>query len=96
MSKILPHISLNFDYFLAQNWIRKLCFMLKAPKFVLMLLTGGAFWPQLTIFQVPLHPTPSPMRVPPNQAPRLRRGPKHSQKQVPPTKNFVKQLINLN
>ena len=34
-SKILPNFSLNFDYFLAQNCIRKLYF---TPKFALILL----------------------------------------------------------
>ena len=41
ISKILPNFSLNFDYFLAQNCIRKLYFMLKTPKFALILLVGG-------------------------------------------------------
>ena len=30
--KILPHFALNFDYFLVQNCIRKLYFMLKTQK----------------------------------------------------------------
>ena len=42
ISKILPHFSLNFDYFSAQNCIRKLYFVLKT-KFALILLWGGIF-----------------------------------------------------
>ena len=42
ISKILPHFPLNFDYFSAQNSIRKLYFMLKIPTFVLF-CWGGAF-----------------------------------------------------
>ena len=43
---------LIFDYFLAQNCIRKLYPMLKTPKFALILLKGE-FWSQRTIFPSP-------------------------------------------
>ena len=75
ISKLLPHFSLNFDYFLAQNCIRKLYFMLKAPNFAV----GGIFGLSGQFFQVPPHLTSSPTWN--ENRPR---------KQVPPTKNFVK------
>ena len=37
-SKVLLIFFLNFDYFIAKNCIRKLYFMLKTPKFALILL----------------------------------------------------------
>ena len=53
ISKIPTNFSLNFDYFLAQNCIRKSYFKLKTPKFVLICCRGH-FWPQRTIFPSPL------------------------------------------
>ena len=63
--KILPHFSLNFDYFLAQNCIRKCSFMLKTPKFALILQGGGISGLSGQLFQVPPHLIPSPTWVPP-------------------------------
>ena len=54
--------SLNFDYFLAQNCIRKLYFMLKNTKICSNFAVGGHFWPQRTIFLSP------PMWVPPSDS----------------------------
>ena len=51
--KHFTSFSLNFDYFLAQNCIRKLYFMLKTPKIALF-CWGGYFWPQRKFFQDPL------------------------------------------
>ena len=51
--KFLPHFSLKFDYFLAQNCIRKLYFMLKNTKICSNFAVGGHFWPQRTIFPSP-------------------------------------------
>ena len=60
ISKISPHFSLNFDYFLGQNCIRKLYFMLKTPKFALILRWGHS-WSQRIIFPTaPPHLTPFP------------------------------------
>ena len=90
ISKILPHFSLNFDYFLAQTWNRKLFLMLKTPKFALS-------WPQQTIFSSPLSSdslpdaiSPPPTRFPPPDAIpppiwlRPRRDRKSSPKASPP------------
>ena len=81
MSKMLPHSSLNFGYFLAQNCIRKLYFMLKTPKFCSNFAVGKHFWPQWTICPSPPSPhlTPSPT------------GTEDYPKSKCPTKNFVKQ-----
>ena len=96
ISKILPHFSLKFDYFWAQNCIRKLYFMLKTSKFALIVLWGGGgiFGFGKQFFQVPSHLTPSPMRVPPSDL-SLTGTENHPWKQVPPTKNFVKKTHTL-
>ena len=77
--KFLPHFSLNFDYFLAQNCIRKLYFMLKTPKFALILLQEGIFGFSGQNFQVP-H-----IWLRPRQGLKIVHDSKH-----PPTKNFLK------
>ena len=46
VSKFLPHFSLNFDYFLSQNCIRKLYNTTICPNFAIV----GHFRPQWTIF----------------------------------------------
>ena len=75
ISKILPHFSLNFNYFLAQNCIRKLYFMLKTPKFDSNFAVGGIFGLSGQSFQVD--------SVPDGDR-------KSSLKASSPTKNFVK------
>ena len=60
-----PHFSLNFEYSLAQNCIRKLYFMLKTPKFALIVPYGDIFGLSGQFFQVPPHLTLSTMWVPP-------------------------------
>ena len=101
ISKMLPHFSLNFDYFLAQDCIRKVYFMLLTPKFALILLQG-VFWPQQKLFQVYLHMTPSPTWGPPppsdsvpDMSPPIWLCPQHGPKIIPkskslPPKNFGK------
>ena len=70
ISKNVPHFSLNFGFFLAQNCIRKLYFMLKTPK----LLYGSIFGLSGQFLQVPPHLTPSPTQVPPPTWLHPRRG----------------------
>ena len=88
ISKILPHFSLNFDYFLAQNCIRKLYYMLKTPKFALILQWEGAFLASSDNFSkspfIRLSCESPPSDSVPNGDQKL--SPKASS---PPTKNFV-------
>ena len=91
ISKISTHFSLNFVYFLAQNCIRKLYFMLKTPKFALILL-GGYFGLQQTIFPSPLSSdsitdasSPPPIWLGPRWGPKI-----VPKSKSPLTKTFVK------
>ena len=109
--KSFTHFSLNFDYFLAQNCIRKLYFMLKTPnKICSNFAVRGHFWPQWTIFQSPppiCHLTPSLMRVLPSSdsvpdasPPLIWLRPKRRLKITPeskcPHQKFCKKNLNFN
>ena len=85
-SQTLPHFSLNFGYFLAQNCIRKLYFMLKTPKFALIFGLSGQF------FLVPHHLSPSPMWTP-HLSPSRTGTEKSSRKQVPPNQKFCDKTL---
>ena len=63
--KILPNFSLNFDYFSAQNCIRKLYFMLKTPKFANFAVRGIYIGLSRQFFQASPRLTPSSSGVPP-------------------------------
>ena len=66
ISKIVPHFSLNFDYFLAQN-CRKFYFMFKITKVYSDFAGGGAFLGSAdNFFQVIPHLTLSPTQVSPS------------------------------
>ena len=72
----------HFDYFLAQNCIRKLYFMLNTPKFALILLWGH-FWPHSRQF---FPSTPSSDSVP-NVSPPIWLRPQRRPKIVPKSKS---------
>ena len=78
ISNILLHFSLNFDYFLSQNYIRKL--YAESTKFALILLWGH-FGLSGQFFQVPPPPRLRCKSPPPNSIP---------ESMSPFTKNFVK------
>ena len=80
---ILPHFSLNFDYFIAQNCIRKFYFKLKTQKNCSNFAVG-AFLASANIFpSPPSSDSVSDTSPPPHLTPSLKASP-------PPTKNFVK------
>ena len=64
ISKISPNFSLNFDYFLPQNCIRKPFFLCFNTKICSNFAAGGIFGLSGQFFQVPPHLPPSPMWAP--------------------------------
>ena len=93
ISKFYLIFPLNFDYFLAQNYIRMLFFML-ITKICSYFAVRGIFDLSCQFSQAPLI-WPHPWHEPPHLTPSLMRAPpppptkNHPRKQVP-TKNFVK------
>ena len=90
---ILPHFSLNFDFFLPQNCIRKLYFMLQTSKFAVILVWGGILGLSWQFFQVPLiwfhpwHKSPPPFWLHPWREPKI------ATKGKPPTKNLGEKTL---
>ena len=82
---------LNFNYFSAQNCIRKLYFCLKYQN-LLYFCCRGHFWPQLTIFPSPpsSDSDPNTSSPPPHLTPSLTGTENRLRKQVPPPKMLWK------